>query len=418
MGKGDKMNTDISENELVKKITEERFDWEDNCLGDFAFHSKFASRKSDKDGECAGQIPDLRNPFAHDTDRIIHTHAYARYMDKTQVFFQIKNDHITRRSLHVQMVSRIARTIGRCLCLNEDLIEAIAIGHDIGHTPFGHAGEAAISRILKKLGAGVFVHNAQSVRVLQELEHKGKGCDLTLEVLDGIIGHNGEFTQPLLKYNHKNLSWEKLEENMRRCLEKEEFDKEVFPSTMEGCVVRVSDVISYLGKDFEDAVNLRMMKSDSLPLDVRRVLGSTNREIVNTLCSDVIKNSYGKGVVAFSEEKYEALDKLKKYNYANIYGCEFISEQRRRFEMMVEMLFECYLEDLSKADASRSIFTDYLSRFPDSYLSSTPNERIVADFIAGMTDQYFLNQYAARFLPGKIDYDQIALLNKVQGTVK
>ena len=411
------MSTSTIEKDLVNVITEERFDWEEKCLGEFAYPSKLARRKSDPSDKCTGQIPDLRNPFAHDTDRIIHTHAYARYMDKTQVFFQIKNDHITRRSLHVQMVSRIARTIGRCLRLNEDLIEAIAVGHDIGHTPFGHAGEAAISKILKKRQAGVFVHNAQSVRVLQELEHKGKGCDLTLEVLDGIIGHNGELSQQHLEYNHENLSWGRLEGNIQHCFAEEGFDKKVTPSTMEGCVVRVADKISYLGKDFEDAVTLGIVKSDSLPLGVRRVLGSTNHEIVNTLCSDVIKTSYGNGLVAFSDEKYEALEKMQEYNYANIYGCKFISEQRRRFDMMVEALFDCYLEDLSRSDDNQSIFTDYISRFPDDYLSSTADERIVADYIAGMTDQYFLNQYATRFLPRRIDYDQIALSRQAQGLI-
>ena len=131
----------MDEKSIVQEITRERFKWERKCLGPFAFQSKFACREKDAKDRLSGSMPDLRNPFAHDTDRIIHSNSYARYMDKTQVFFQIKNDHITRRSLHVQMVSRIARTIGRCLALNEDLIEAIAVGHDIGHTPFGHAGE-------------------------------------------------------------------------------------------------------------------------------------------------------------------------------------------------------------------------------------------------------------------------------------
>ena len=149
----------------------------------------------------------FRTPFAHDTDRIIHSHSFARYMDKTQVFFQIKNDHISRRSLHVQMVSRIARSIGRCLRLNEDLIEAIAIGHDIGHTPCGHTGEAELARLLKKHGAGTFMHNAQSVRVLQTLEKCGKGLNLTLPVLDGILGHNGEIEAPEYRCDRSNLTW-------------------------------------------------------------------------------------------------------------------------------------------------------------------------------------------------------------------
>lgn len=394
--------------DLVEKVTKDRFEWENKCLGANAFQSKNAQRKSDKT-ECeTGRRADLRNPFAHDTDRIIHSNSYARYMDKTQVFFRIRNDHITRRSLHVQMVSRIARTIGRCLELNEDLIEAIAIGHDIGHTPFGHAGEAALAGILKSKDAGTFIHNAQSVRVLQRLEHRGQGCDLTLQVLDGILGHNGEMAVQRFDYDHKKLTWERLNTDLDKCLQIEGYDKQVSPSTMEGCVVRVSDLISYLGRDFDDAVTLNLIGRDSLPLNIRRVLGSCNREIVNTLCTDVIKNSYGKNCVCFSDTVFEAFKAMKQFNYDYIYGCELIAEQRRRFNEMVEKLFDIYLEDLHKADSKQTIFTEFIERFPDSYLRENADTRIVADYIAGMTDQYFLKQYDSRVLPRKIDYDQLA----------
>ena len=392
--------------DLIKSITEERFRWEKKCLGDYAFHSEFACREHDDPESLTGKQPDLRNPFAHDTDRIIHSNSYARYMDKTQVFFQIKNDHITRRSLHVQMVSRIARTIGRCLELNEDLIEAIAVGHDIGHTPFGHAGESVISAILQEKKAGVFVHNAQSVRVLQILEHRGKGCDLTLQVLDGVLGHNGELAKQKFEYSHSNLSWKKLYADLNKCFTIPGYDKKVAPSTMEGCVVRVSDLIAYLGRDFEDAVILNLIKQDDLPLDVRRTLGSTNREIINTLCSDIIENSYGKNYVDFSDDVFSAFKQMKQFNENRIYKCDLIADQRRRFEKMLRELFNLYLQDLKDADARQSIFTDYIERFPDSYLRDTSNERIVADFIAGMTDQYFLKQHEMRFMPQKIDYDE------------
>ena len=396
----------VDEKSIVQRITRERFEWEKKCLGPFAFQSKFAWREKDEKNRLAGSISDLRNPFAHDTDRIIHSNSYARYMDKTQVFFQIKNDHITRRSLHVQMVSRIARTIGRCLELNEDLIEAIAVGHDIGHTPFGHAGESAISKILQKKKAGTFVHNAQSVRVLQKLEHRGAGCDLTLQVLDGILGHNGELSQQKFEYDHSKLSWEKLYDNMEKCLKIKKYDTQVSPSTMEGCVVRVSDMIAYLGRDFEDAVTLKLVKRDSLPMSVRRVLGSTNREIVNTLCSDVIKTSFKKQFVSFSNDVFAAFKEMKGFNYSEIYGCKLIAEQRKRFEKMVRELFDVYLKDLKSADSKQSIFKDYIERFPDRYFRDTANERIVADYMAGMTDQYFLKQHELRFMPRKIDYDE------------
>lgn len=396
----------MDEKSIVQEITRERFKWERKCLGPFAFQSKFACREKDAKDRLSGSMPDLRNPFAHDTDRIIHSNSYARYMDKTQVFFQIKNDHITRRSLHVQMVSRIARTIGRCLELNEDLIEAIAVGHDIGHTPFGHAGESAISAILQEKNAGTFVHNAQSVRVLQLLEHRGDGCDLTLQVLDGILGHNGELSQQKFEYDHSKLSWDKLYDNVEKCLRIKKYDTKVAPSTMEGCVVRVSDMIAYLGRDFEDAVTLGLLKRDSLPMSVRRVLGSKNREIVNALCSDVIKSSYKKRFISFSDEVFAAFKEMKEFNYSEIYGCKLIAEQRKRFEKMVRELFDAYLDDLERADANQSIYKDYIERFPDQYFCKTSNERIVADYMAGMTDQYFLKQHELRFMPRKIDYDE------------
>lgn len=399
--------------ELIKIVSGNRHSFERKWLSEYAYQSRRAQRMSDEPGHYAGAEPDYRSPFAHDTDRIIHSHSYARYMDKTQVFFQIKNDHITRRSLHVQMVSRIARTIGRCMKLNEDLIEAIAVGHDIGHTPFGHAGEAALNSILTARKAGTFVHNAQSVRVLQELEHKGKGCDLTLPVLDGILGHNGESEQPKYEYNPANLTWQKLLENEAGCFGEIDFDKKVFPSTLEGCVVRVSDLIAYLGRDFDDAVTLALVKVDALPVNVRRTLGSSNHEIVNALCRDIIENSYGKNYVTFSEKVYAAFKEMKQFNYDQIYGCKLIADQRLRFNRMVEDLFEVYLKDLEHANSSSSIFVDFIAHLGDMYLCANTNERIVADFIAGMTDQYFLKQHEMRFMPRRIDYDEINIIKNM-----
>jgi len=389
--------------DILKEISSQRHRDEERCLDKkYAYFSRNAERKGGVSAE-----PDFRSPFAHDIDRIIHSHSFARYMDKTQVFFQIKNDHISRRSLHVQMVSRIAKTIGKCLRLNLDLIEAIAVGHDIGHTPFGHAGESVLAEILKEKECGTFVHNAQSVRVLQYLEHKGRGCDLTLPVLDGILGHNGEQEQAKCEFDPKNLTWDKLEENLERCFTEEGYDRTVSPSTLEGCVVRVSDMISYIGKDFEDAVTLKLVDPNAQPLEVRKVIGSTNRDIVNALCSDIIKNSYGKGYIAFSKETYAAFKAMKDFNYDFIYGCDLIKRQREKFSDMVKGLFDAYLVDLDESDAHSSIFSDFISHFPDSYLQETPDERIVADFIAGMTDQYFMKQYNLHFLPIRIDYNEV-----------
>lgn len=347
----------------------------------------------------------FRTPFAHDADRIIHCHSYARYMDKTQVFFQIKNDHISRRSLHVQMVSRIARSIGRCLRLNEDLIEAIAIGHDIGHTPCGHTGEAELARLLKKHGAGTFMHNAQSVRVLQYLEKGGKGLNLTLPVLDGILGHNGELECAVYDFDRKNLSWQKLESNLANCMKTPGYDRQVFPSTLEGCVVRVSDIISYLGKDFEDAIALGLVKRSDMPERAAKVLGKTNREIVGTLCDNIVENSIGKGCLSFSPEVFEAYCEMKHFNGERIYGCKLLMEQRAKFAKMMSALFEVYLEAVKSGDETSGVCRDFMKSLPESYRKETHPARIVADYISLMTDQYFLNQFAREFIPQKIDYD-------------
>ena len=353
---------------------------------------------------------DIRNPFAHDADRIMHCNAFARYMDKTQVFFQIKNDHIARRSLHIQMVSRIARTLGRFLRLNEDLIEAIAIGHDIGHPPFGHAGEDELAKNLEKNSCGSFTHNAQSVRILDTLEKHGAGLNLTLQVLDGIIGHNGETEFLKLVPEKKNLNWETLDNNVQKCLERprsERIEKQIFPSTMEGCVVRLADLISYLGKDFEDAITLGIIDRNDLPLDIVHTLGSDNRSIIDRLCLDILENSYGQDHIKFSPDIFEALKAMKAFNYSKIYHCDLIKRQRDKFEKMVESLFNCYLDDLSSNNTASDIFKHFIVHHQGKYWASEKLPRMVADYMAGMTDQYFLKQYELRFVPQLIDYNAI-----------
>lgn len=396
MGKG---------NEILRQVVESSANVEKAVLDDkYAFFSNdpAASRKV-AEREDRGYY---RTPFAHDADRIMHCHSYARYMDKTQVFFQIKNDHISRRSLHVQMVSRIARSIGRCLRLNEDLIEAIAIGHDIGHTPCGHTGEAELARLLAKHGAGTFMHNAQSVRVLQHLEKGGRGLNLTLPVLDGILGHNGELEAPVYEYDRKNLTWEKLEYNLASCMETPGFDRQVFPSTLEGCVVRVSDIISYLGKDMEDAIAIGLIKRTDIPCKCAHVLGRRNTEIIGTLCTDIVKHSFGKGRLEFSPEVFDAYKTMKAFNGERIYGCDLLAEQRGKFAKMMAALFEVYLEAVEKDDQRCGVCRDYLRHFPSSYRDETPPARIVADYLSLMTDQYFLKQYEREFMPRTIDYDR------------
>jgi dGTPase len=203
-----------------------------------------------------------RQSYALDTDRILHSMAYARYIDKTQVFYLIRNDHITHRVLHVQLVSKIARTIGRFLHLNEDLIEAIALGHDIGHTPFGHDGERYLSKLCVDAGIGHFLHNVQSIQFLDCVERKGRGWNLTLQTLDGILCHDGEIhNQELRPQGEKSFDTLGLE----MAKKKADPDFALMPMTLEGCVVRMADTVAYIGRDLEDAIRLKVVQRSDLP---------------------------------------------------------------------------------------------------------------------------------------------------------
>ena len=345
----------------------------------------------------------IRPIFFHDTDKIIHSLAYSRYIDKTQVFYLFENDHITHRALHVQFVSKIGRVIGRCLRLNEDLIEAISLGHDLGHAPYGHDGEKILHNLCKDRKIGCFCHNAQSVRFLTEIEQRGKGLNLSLQVLDGILAHNGEMLSR--KYTPKyEKTWDMFEEEYRKCFTEEAYSEKIFPMTLEGCVVRISDVIAYIGRDIEDAIILGVIERKDIPEKITRILGSSNDEIINKLASDLIKNSYDKKYLAFSEDIFTALKDLMKFNYENIYSNRKIKTQTHKIENMFKQLFEEYYQHLKNEDKNSPIYQYFLNNMDDRYFENTDEKRIVIDFIAGMTDDFFNNQYKELFLPQSYGY--------------
>lgn len=337
-----------------------------------------------------------RQNFSLDTDRILHSLAYSRYIDKTQVFYLVKNDHITHRVLHVQLVSKISRTIGRLLRLNEDLIEAIALGHDIGHSPFGHDGEKFLSKLSLLYGLGNFLHNVQSVRFLEKIEKKGRGWNLTLQVLDGILCHDGELHARELRPD-KNKSFERFHEEIRKKAEDPEVD--ILPMTLEGCVVRMADTISYIGRDIEDAIRLGIIKRDAIPGECKRVLGETNGTIVYSLVEDLAGNSLDKPYVCFSDEVAEALKKLKEFNREHIYSGDLPWKQTSKIELMFNLLFEKYLKDIEKKDDKSEIFGEYLKGMSADYVQNTAYPEIVRDFIAGMTDEFFIAQCEKWFIP-------------------
>ncbi|MCM1053044.1 MAG: HD domain-containing protein [Ruminococcus sp.] len=332
---------------------------------------------------------DIRTSFFRDIDRIIYSLSFIRYQDKTQVFSFTSHDHISKRSIHVQFVSKIARTIGRALNLNEDLIEASALGHDLGHVPFGHTGEAILNEISLKHNEGYFNHNIESVRTLMFIENYGNGLNISVQVLDAIMCHNGEI--PLGKYEPQNKTKEEFLLDYNNSYKDKNIDLK--PMTLEGCVVRVSDLIAYLGRDIDDAVRLKKIKREDIPKDVADVLGTTTREIVNTCILDIINNSIGKNYILLSDKIYEAIDKLKKFNYKNIYIKSLTDEEREELKDKFNILFDSYLTDLENNNEGSPIISSYLNNMCQDYRINNTRERIVIDYIAGMTDDYFMNEY-------------------------
>ena len=340
-----------------------------------------------------------RMAFSLDADRILHSRAYTRYIDKTQVFYLISNDHITHRVLHVQLVSKIARTIGRFLRLNEDLIEAIALGHDIGHTPFGHEGERYLSKLCQAAGIGYFMHNVQSIQFLDCVERKGQGWNLCLQTLDGILCHDGEIHNRVLKpYAGKDFAAFEQEIDAKKA----DPDYPLVPMTMEGCVVRMADTIAYVGRDLEDAIRLDLLQRSDIPAPIARILGNTNGTIVYRLVTDVIKNSHAKPSIAFSPEISDALKALKDFNLERIYTNPKSKIHSETIRQLFSRLFEMRLEELESNQRSSDIFSGFLEDMSEDYIAGHSAPEIVRDYIAGMTDRYFLHQFPETMRPDNI----------------
>lgn len=339
----------------------------------------------------------VRSQFSVDADKIIHSPFFNRGSDKTQVFSFYKNDDITRRAAHVQLVSRIARTIGKALRLNPDLIEAIAIGHDIGHTPFGHRGEYFLNEIYNANTGRYFNHNVHSVRVLQTLS----GCNLTLQTVDGILCHCGEKVNE--RYEPAKLeNFEQFNKIFENCYTDKKAVSALHPSTLEGCVVRISDMIAYLGKDRQDAARLGMEIEfgDS-------VIGKSNSEIINNLIADVVANSMGKPYLAVSADVYEGMVNCQRENNLKIYQSDAVTScYDTAIKPMTEKMYGAFLKDIKDGNKNSLIFTShiyhkiygksYFDHKSGEFISDNPDD-IVVDYIASMTDDYFLEAYKYLF---------------------
>lgn len=360
-----------------------------------ALKNKFLSKYACQDSEAyrfkSIIDDDFRTPFYRDSDRIIYSLSYTRYMDKTQVFSFNSNDNISKRMTHVQMVSKVARTIGRALRLNEDLIEAAALGHDLGHVPFGHAGEKILNDISLEYGEGYFNHNIQSVRTLMVLENNGVGSNITLQVLDAIMCHNGELE--LKEYRPKKKTKEEFLDEYNKTYLDKNIVKKLVPMTLEGCVVRISDIIAYIGRDIEDAIRMGVIEKDEIPQEISSVLGLTNREIINTINVDLIEHSLDKDYLCMSEEVFQAIKKLKTFNYEHIYAKANTSEMLELYEDMFRKVFKNCLNDIKTNNRNGHIYTVFLNDMSDDYLQKTTDERKVIDYIAGMTDDFLVSEY-------------------------
>lgn len=390
----------------------------DRTYIDLSFHDHMAIRRHNSDKPS----PVWRPKFAKDIDRILYSPYYNRYTDKTQVFSLVKNDDITRRSLHVQLVSRIARTIGRALNLNLDLIEAIALGHDIGHTPFAHSGEVFLNDLYHKHTGRYFNHNIHSARVLDKIFP----LNLTLQTLSGIAGHNGEIE--LSEYRPVPMdSFEEFEAELEKCYTIPGYANKIQPSTLEGNVVRISDIIAYLGKDRQDAASIQMVEDSAFP--TTSVIGSINSEIINNLVVNIIENSYGQPYIMLDEAHFKAVQSYKKENYAVIYANEpGRAILKRVVEPMMQEIYDQLLEDLMQDKQDSPIFRhhiDYVNQthYPrDTAYEKTEPNQIVVDYIASMTDDYLIDLHRYLFPDSNyyVEYtgyfnDLYALRNRLNG---
>ena len=320
--------------------------WEQETLSPYASLSANTRGRERKEPLC-----DIRPEYQRDRDRILHSKSFRRLKQKTQVFLAPEGDHYRTRMSHTLEVSQNARTIGKALRLNEDLVEAIALGHDLGHTPFGHAGE----RTLNELCQGGFVHSEQSVRIVEHLEKDGEGLTLTWEVRDGIRNHQTS----------------------------------TIPATPEGKIVRLSDKIAYINHDIDDAIRALVLTEDDIPLELRKTLGFSTKQRLNTLIHNIIMNSREKDDIMMSPEIEEAMIDLRKFMFENVYKNPVAKGEEVKAKAMIEQLFYFYKEHLDQLPAK------YL-RMMDEGESA---ERVVADYIAGMTDQYAITKFSEYFLP-------------------
>ncbi len=331
----------------IRQKQEER---EHKILGEYASFADMSLGREIPEQEC-----DIRTVYQRDRDRILHSKSFRRLKHKTQVFLAPEGDHYRTRLTHTLEVAQNARTIARALRLNEDLTEAIALGHDLGHTPFGHAGERALNDILNEAGENGFRHNEQSVRVVEKLEKDGKGLNLTVETRDGILNHETELT----------------------------------PKTLEGKIVRLSDKIAYINSDIDDAIRAGIMLEKDIPRELTDILGNSTNKRLNTLVHDIVSNSEDKDDILMSDKVQNAMFTLRSYMFKNVYKNPVAKGEEKKVYNIIKQLFDYYIENTSKMSE------EFLMLIEDG----EEKKRVVCDFIACMSDNYAVNLYKDIMIP-------------------
>ena len=340
-----------------------------------------------------GPEEDHRLPYKRDVDRIVHSKAYARYIDKTQVVYLIDNDHITHRGLHVQLVSNFARGIAEILRLNLDLVEAISLGHDVGHPPFGHEGEGYLNHLAIEHGNPPFAHPWQSCRLLSEIEP----LNLGLAVYDGFLCHDGGMSGTKLEPRYGKTWQDHFNDKTRKLADP---DANIMPGTLEGCLVKFCDTVSYLSKDIEDAISLGILKREEIP---KTVLGNSNREILATVARNLIENSFDKNYIAISPEIYDALQVIRRYNFENFYSHPKLKVESKKIERSYRYLFETLLRDLIDNREKSYLWLNFLNSKSERYLAETGPVQRVIDYVAGMTDSFFVKTLNKILVPQIIE---------------
>lgn len=331
------------EHKLIRESLEQ---WEREYLSPYASLSCASKGRDRYEPPC-----DIRPIYQRDRDRILHSKAFRRLKDKTQVFLTPNGDHYRTRMTHTLEVSQNARTIAKALRLNEDLVEAIALGHDLGHTPFGHAGERALNEICPY----PFEHSEQSVRLVELLEKDGQGLNLSFEVRDGIRNHQTAGT----------------------------------PATLEGKIVRLSDKIAYIHHDMDDAIRGNILQESDIPADIRQVLGETTRERLNHMIHDIVIHSQGKPDIIMSEEVWDAMMRLRKFLFKEVYENESVKREEGKAILLLQTLYKHYLE--------------HIDLLPKDYLkyveTGTPKEIVVCDYVASMSDKFAIATFESIYIP-------------------